>query len=260
MIVDGVRTARSGCCRRGCSSRSRRRCSSGRARGSRRLMESAARRRRQHGRAGRARHHRGVSRSASPSGSLPLPSQHVYFEAGDRDHARPPRQAARGRAQGARRPARSASCSRCSRQRSCASATATCRRFRSRRCASAMCSSCAPATALPVDGRVLTGESAVNEAMLTGESAPVAKAPGDRRPRRHRERARAAALRGDCRGPGDAARRRSSARSRRRRGRRRRCSGSSTACRARFVPAVLAIAAVTLRRERYRSRRLGPRR
>ena len=32
---------------------------------------------------------------------------------------------------------------------------------------------------IPVDGHVLTGESAVNEAMLTGESQPVAKAPGD---------------------------------------------------------------------------------
>ena len=33
---------------------------------------------------------------------------------------------------------------------------------------------------VPVDGRVLTGESTVNEAMLTGESAAVAKLPGAR--------------------------------------------------------------------------------
>lgn len=37
-----------------------------------------------------------------------------------------------------------------------------------------------PGDAVPVDGEVLSGESAVNEAMLTGESLPVDKHPGDR--------------------------------------------------------------------------------
>ena len=36
-----------------------------------------------------------------------------------------------------------------------------------------------PGENIPVDGRVLEGESAVNEAALTGESIPVDKAPGD---------------------------------------------------------------------------------
>jgi Cu+-exporting ATPase len=37
-----------------------------------------------------------------------------------------------------------------------------------------------PGEAVPVDGTVLSGNSSANEAMLTGESLPVAKAPGDK--------------------------------------------------------------------------------
>ena len=37
-----------------------------------------------------------------------------------------------------------------------------------------------PGDRIAVDGEVLTGQSHVDEAMLTGEAAPVAKAPGDR--------------------------------------------------------------------------------
>ncbi|MGQ7791531.1 heavy metal translocating P-type ATPase [Faunimonas sp. B44] len=37
-----------------------------------------------------------------------------------------------------------------------------------------------PGAKIPVDGKVVDGETSVNEAMLTGESRPVPKAPGDR--------------------------------------------------------------------------------
>ncbi len=37
-----------------------------------------------------------------------------------------------------------------------------------------------PGASIPADGEVTEGESAVNESMLTGESRPVKKAPGDR--------------------------------------------------------------------------------
>src|SRR4051794_15745476 len=37
-----------------------------------------------------------------------------------------------------------------------------------------------PGETVPVDGRVLEGESSVNESMLTGESNPIHKRPGDR--------------------------------------------------------------------------------
>ena len=35
-----------------------------------------------------------------------------------------------------------------------------------------------PGARLPVDGEVLSGQSHADEAMLTGEAAPVAKRPG----------------------------------------------------------------------------------
>ena len=62
----------------------------------------------------------------------------------------------------------------------------------SRRSPSARASSCARASASPLDGEVVAGASSVDEAPITGESVPVDKARGDRGVRRHAQRARRA--------------------------------------------------------------------
>ena len=74
-------------------------------------------------------------------------------------------------------------------------ARSTCR---SRRFASATWCASGRASACPVDGRVVEGESAVDESMLTGEPVPVEKGPGDRGDRRDDERPRHVPLPGDA--------------------------------------------------------------
>ena len=77
-------------------------------------------------------------------------------------------------------PARSARCSICSRRpRGGSRATAAKRTSRSTPSRSAICCGCGRARRIPVDGEVIEGRSAVDESMVTGESMPVTKEPGD---------------------------------------------------------------------------------
>ncbi len=75
---------------------------------------------------------------------------------------------------------RSERCRHCAPTPRACGATASSAIWRSTPCASATRWSYAPASALPVDGLVLEGHSHVDESMLTGESLPVARQPGDR--------------------------------------------------------------------------------
>ena len=200
------------------------------ARASTRCLECIARRRRQHGRAGRAGDHGRVRVQHRRLACAARRTARLFRGLSGRDHAGAARQVARAARQGAHRQRDPAAAQACNRPRCCASATASARKSRSRTCTRAMCSSSVRARSVPVDGRVLTGESSVNEAMLTGESEPVAKRPGDPvlAGTVNEHRARCAAKR--RRSVRRRCSRASSARSPRRRDRRRRCSASPTPC------------------------------
>ncbi len=146
----------------------------------RRRVARAARRRRQHGRADRARHDDGVGVQRGRHRARPARAARLLRSRRRGDHAGAPRQAARGaRARRARR-RRSKACCACSpRTRTCRARrrrSSTCRLARS---SPATASSCAPARACRSTAIVREGTSTVDESMLTGESTPVAKAPGD---------------------------------------------------------------------------------
>ena len=171
----------------------------------------------------------------------------VYYEAVIDHHRADP---ARERARGARQAAD---------LRRAARAGATCSRRRRAWCATARSSTCRSSDVRPGDvvlvrpgradpgGRrvVLSGASAVDESMLTGESLPVAKGEGDARDRRDDQRHRRAAL------PRDDARRRQSVLARivelmrDAQGSRAPIQELADRISAVFVPVVIAIAAVT---------------
>jgi Cu+-exporting ATPase len=164
-------------CRAGCNGRWPRRCSCGSPRLLRGRLEIAAQRQRQHGRAGGVGHrHRMAVQHRGHGGRAAWPARVFRGQRVDRHlgAARPPariaRQAPHSRAVRALlgpSPPRQSGARRAG-GRSGRGQPRSRRRVRG-----------AAGERVPVDGQVVGGRADVDEAMLSGEAMPVAKAPGD---------------------------------------------------------------------------------